>query len=60
MNSNRIDKVLVDPDDGYYECPECGGINYLDSYNLVLLRGGRRLLIPCPMCKKPFKISIYI
>ena len=46
--------------EGTYECPECGGINYLDSYEFTQLTNKRgKMLISCPMCKSKIKLFAY-
>ena len=53
-----IPKVHVE-EDGAYECPECGGLNYLDSYDYSMLLNRGNIPHHCPMCETKLKLSIY-
>jgi rubrerythrin len=46
-------------EDGAFECPECGGLNYLDSYDYGMLVTNRIIPHHCPMCETPLKLSVY-
>lgn len=45
--------------EGTYECPECGGLNYLDSYEFTKLSHKGKMLITCPMCSTKLKLFAY-
>lgn len=51
-------KVKVE-EEGAYWCPECGGINYLDSYEFTKLTHNGKMNINCPMCKTKIKLYAY-
>ena len=51
-------KVIIE-DEGVYECPECGGFNYLDSYEFTKLSHKGKMLITCPMCGTKLKLFAY-
>lgn len=53
-----IPKVHVG-EDGAYECPECGGLNYLDSYDYSMLLNNGNIQNYCPMCETQLKLSIH-
>lgn len=51
-------KVIIE-DEGVYECPECGELNYLDSYEFTKLSYKGKMLITCPMCGTKLKLFAY-
>ena len=53
-----IPKVFV-WEDGAYECPECGGLNYIDSYDYSMILNKGSIPQHCPMCETPLKLSRY-
>ena len=60
-----MEKEIVKPthimvgEDGYYVCPECDGVNYLDSFEFQELNLLKTKKCNCPMCKNPLTLSAY-
>lgn len=46
-------------EDGYYVCPECDGVNYLDSFEFQELTLLKTKKCNCPMCKNPLTLLAY-
>ena len=60
MKRKKQEVPKVQVDDGTYECPVCGGINYLDSYEFTKLTNQLgKMLTSCPMCKAKIKLFAY-
>ena len=60
MKRKKQDVPKVHVCEGTYECPVCGGINYLDSYEFTQLTNKRgKMLISRPMCKYKIKLFAY-
>lgn len=59
LKKSETYKVKVE-EDGAYWCPECEGINYLDSFEFTRLINQRgKMLTSCPMCKAKIKLFAY-
>ena len=58
LKKSETHKVKVE-EDGAYWCPECEGINYLDSYEFTRLSHKGKMLITCPMCGTKLKLFAY-
>lgn len=60
MKQKKFEVPRVQVEEGVYECPECGGLNYLDSYDFTKLTHQRgKMLTYCPMCKAKIKLFAY-
>lgn len=58
MKKNEIPKVVVE-EDGTFECPECGGLGTLDSYEFTQLTTKGKLIYYCPLCETKLKLLSY-
>lgn len=58
LKKSETHKVKVE-EDGAYWCPECEGLNYLDSYEFTRLSHKGKMLITCPMCGTKLKLFAY-
>lgn len=58
LKKSETPKVKVE-EDGAYECPECRGINYLDSFEFTKLTYHGNMVINCPMCRTKIKLYAY-
>lgn len=60
-----MEDLIVNPttimvgEDGYYVCPECDGVNYLDSFEFQELNRLKTKKCNCPMCKNPLTLLAY-